>query len=202
MIKYSLAALALVATPALAQEGRPFGGFYAGANVGYDHVILSGFGTSGAKDGVVFSAVGGYDANLGSAIVGVEAELGGSSAKDREANIYTAGDSGEVKAARDIYFGARAGLLATPETLVYVKGGYVNGRININYTSPTPGNSFSAGSSVDGFRVGAGVEQAFGPFKARFEYRYSDYGQFSYAGTPLGIDMKRHQVVAGLFANF
>jgi len=200
MIKYSLAALALIATPALAQERQAFGGFYAGAIAGYDHVTLSDGTDSASKDGVVIGAVGGFDANFGAGVFGVEAEIAGSTTKQRGTYIVVVGDSGSLKAGRDLYIGARGGFLATPATLVYVKGGYVNGRANVSYTSG--GTTTEAGSSVDGWRVGAGVEQAFGPFKARIEYRYSDYGRFSYAGTNLGVDAKRHQVIAGLFANF
>lgn len=200
MIKYSFAALALIAAPAMAQDKPAFGGAYAGVLAGYDHVILSDGTTSGSKDGLLYGAELGYDARFGGMLAGIEAEVSGSTTKQRATNIVVVGDSGNVRAARDLYLGARAGVLATPATLVYVKGGYVNGRVNASYTSG--GTTTTAGSSVDGWRVGAGIEQAFGPFKARLEYRYSDYGQFSYAGTALGVDAKRHQVVAGLFANF
>lgn len=200
MIKHSLAALVLLATPALAQERPAFGGPYAGAIVGYDHVILSDGTDSASKDGLAYGAVFGFDARLGGGLIGIEAEISGSTAKERASDVFVAGDSANLHAARDLYAGVRGGLLATPATLVYVKGGYVNGRANVSYTSGS--TTTTEGSSVDGWRVGAGIEQAFGPFKARLEYRYADYGQFSYAGANLGIDAKRHQVVAGLFANF
>lgn len=204
MLKYSLAALALIATPALAQEdtAKPLGGAYAGVIAGYDHVTLSGFGGSGSKDGVSYGALLGYDMRMGAGLVGVEAEIAGSSTKETATNISVVGDSGAVKAGRDFYVGVRGGMLATPTTLLYVKGGYANGRINIDYTSPTPANSFSIGSSVGGFRVGAGVEQGFGPFRVRLEYRYTDYGQFKYSGVNTGIDAKRHQVLIGLLGSF
>ena len=185
---------------AMAQDAAPFGGFYAGAITGYDHVVLSGFGGSAKKDGLVFGAVAGYDANLGSALVGADAEISGSTAKQRATNIAVAGDSGSLKAGRDLYIGARVGFLATPATLVYAKGGYVNGRANVSYTSGA--TTTEAGSSVDGLRVGAGIEQAVSAFRVRLEYRYSDYKQFSYAGTALGVDAKRHQVLVGLLGRF
>ncbi|MBC2664613.1 outer membrane beta-barrel protein [Novosphingobium flavum] len=202
MLKYSLLALSLPFAPqfAKAQEAPDFGGIYAGALAGYDHVILSGFGTSVKKDGLVFGAIAGYDALVGSGLVGVEAEVSGSTAKQRENNLVVIGDSGEIKAGRDLYLGVRGGIIMAPSTLVYVKGGYVNGRATVSYTSG--GSTSSAGSSVDGWRLGGGVEQAFGVFRARLEYRYSDYRQFQYSGYALGVDAKRHQVVAALVANF
>jgi outer membrane immunogenic protein len=200
MIKYSLTALTLLATPALAQDSAVFGGPYAGAIAGYDHVILSDGTDSASKDGLAYGAVIGYDAALGRGVIGVEGEISGSTAKERARDVFATGDTVNLHAARDLYAGIRGGFLVTPDTLVYVKGGYVNGRANVSYT--LGGTTTTDGSSVDGWRVGAGIEQAFGLFKARLEYRYSDYGQFSYASTNLGIDAKRHQVVAGLFANF
>lgn len=202
MIKITLAAIALLSIPgaAMAQDAAPFGGAYAGAIAGFDSVKLQGFGSSASKDGVAFGAVFGYDAAMGGGLVGVEAEVSGSTVKETASNLLVAGDRGSLKAGRDLYVGARGGILATPATLVYIKGGYVNGRVSVSYTSGS--TTTSDGSNVDGWRAGAGVEQTFGPFRARLEYRYSDYGQFRYSGTALGVDAKRHQVVVGLLGNF
>src|SRR3546814_4492341 len=73
----------------------------------------------------------GYDIAVGGAVLGVEAELTDSTAKsDRHSYVDDFG-FGRVDAGRDIYVGARAGILATPSMLVYVKGGYTNEKLNV-----------------------------------------------------------------------
>ena len=203
MIKYSLAAIALALVPgvAMAQDSSAFGGPYVGAIVGYDHVKVGGGGASDSKDGVTFGGIVGWDMNLGGGIVGAEAEISGSTTKQEETDVFVLGDRAKLKAGRDLYVGIRAGVLAAPTTLIYVKGGYTNARATLDYDNGA-GSTFSASDNLDGFRIGAGVEQAFGRLKARIEYRYSDYGEAKYNGVGLGVDAKRHQVVAGLTASF
>src|SRR3546814_13386753 len=62
--------------------------------------------------------------------------------------------------------------------------------------------------NADGFRVGAGVEQLFGPTAyGKLEYRYSNYSNLEHnrEGTTdlsRNIDLDRHQVVAGVGFRF
>ncbi|RYE38770.1 MAG: porin family protein, partial [Hyphomicrobiales bacterium] len=105
-----------------------------------------------------------------------------------------------LKAGRDLFIGARLGFRASPALLVYAKGGYTNARFNLRYTDAT--SSVEEGDNLDGYRVGAGVE--FGESKLRFrgEYRFSDYGDYKYAGTNTGVSAQRHQVVVGAIYAF
>src|SRR3546814_8564507 len=107
---------------------------------------------------------------------GVEAELTDSTAKsDRHSYVDDFG-FGRVDAGRDIYVGARAGILATPSMLVYVKGGYTNEKLNVlaGDTDEETDTNFK----LDGWRVGAGVEHAIGSNSfAKVEYRYSNYNR-------------------------
>src|SRR3546814_504034 len=132
---------------------------------------------------------------------GVEAELTDSTAKsDRHSYVDDFG-FGRVDAGRDIYVGARAGILATPSMLVYVKGGYTNEKLNVlaGDTDEETDTNFK----LDGWRVGAGVEHAIGSNSfAKVEYRYSNYnrGHIHFldgaTSSRFDVDTDRHQIVA------
>ncbi|OSZ68361.1 hypothetical protein CAP40_07155 [Sphingomonas sp. IBVSS2] len=171
----ALALVAATATPALAQDGA-FQGPRAEVIGGWDRVNGDGDG----KSGFVYGGAIGYDLQRGKAVFGVDAEVTGSTTKATEAGVT-------VKAGRDLYAGVRAGVAVSPTTLVYAKGGYTNGRI----TGET--GNVRVSDNLDGFRLGAGVEHAFGQrLYGKVEYRYSNYSQ----------DVERHQVLAGLGVRF
>ncbi|WP_176596062.1 MULTISPECIES: outer membrane protein [Sphingobium] len=201
---------AAVASPALAQEPNPtFTGPRVEAILGYDH---SGAGSSvdndnnrndQSIDGLLYGVGAGYDVNLGSAVVGVEGEYTDSTAKSSRTDFTDQFGFGRVKQGRDLYIGARAGILASPNTLVYVKGGYTNTKLDVlaGDTNQETDTNFK----LDGWRVGAGVERAINANTfAKLEYRYSKYEDahidFANGATSeeFGIDTDRHQVVASL----
>ena len=202
------AALTVGAAPALAQTNPTFTGPRVEATLGYDH---TGAGSSVSNDngrddqkidGLLYGGGIGYDIATSSNIVlGAEAELTGSTAKS-DRNDYTSDFGyGRVKQGRDIYVGARAGYVVAPATMLYVKGGYTNSKLEVlaGSTSQTTDTNFK----LDGWRVGAGAEHAVGPNSyAKLEYRYSNYerGNIDYAtgGTSsrFDVDTDRHQVVA------
>lgn len=200
LIASALSAMA-VSTPALAQDGSNFGGLYTGLFVGSDHVTVDDGTGEYSEDGVSFGALIGYDFDLGSEVVGVEAEFGEASTKDAVSNLVFWGDRATLSANRDLFLGVRAGYKVTPDLLVYAKGGYTNVRATLHYDD-NAGFSFKESDSTDGYRIGGGVEYAMGRLRVRGEYRYSDYGSYSYAGIPTGLDLRRHQVVGTLVANF
>ncbi len=205
-----LVAAPLFATPAFAQDGTPFNGPRIEALVGYDH-LGAGSDTdtrnNGNIDGVTYGVGVGYDANLGSVVLGVEGEITDSSAKTNYGPLTSSFGFGRVSAGRDLYVGARAGFLATPETLVYAKVGYTNQKLDVlagdlNQRTDT---SFK----LDGWRVGGGIERQFGSnVYGKLEYRYSNYDEahINYASgaqsARFGIDTDRHQVVAGVGYRF
>jgi len=194
---FSVAAAIACTLPAAAMaHGKPaFDGSYVGVVAGLDHVVLSAGGNSVSKDGFLYGVVLGYDKQIDGLVLGAEAEIDGSTAKESATSIVTPGDSGTLKAGRDIYVGARIGERVLPATLLYIKAGYTNARATVTYTGST---SFSGSKNLDGFRLGAGVEQSFGSFAARVEYRFSKYSNIENTG----LDAKRHQVVASLIARF
>jgi outer membrane immunogenic protein len=199
--KIILAALAATAfsTPALAQEGRSVHP-YVGALLGYDRVKIEAAGDSGHKSGLMYGGVVGVDADVSpNFVLGVEGELSDSNVSETATNIVVLGDRAKASAGRDIYVGARAGFRASPNVLIYAKGGYTNARAKLRYTDATGTTSDS--TNLDGFRVGAGVEFGFRGVRLRGEYRYSDYQNID-TGFGFDVDAKRHQLVAAAIVGF
>jgi len=184
------AASAALSTPALAESYHP----YVGAIVGYDRVHVSDPYGSGSKDGVTFGGVAGIDYTFGNGAM-AGAEIEGTGASTKQSVVFSATQSGSVSAGRDLYVGARAGMVLAPHVLGYVKGGFSNAKVNFSYTSS--GTTYTGSTDLNGWRVGAGAEMAMRGMRLRVEYRYTDYGQYDLFGISTGVYTKRHQVVLG-----
>ena len=166
------AAALLAAAPAVAQE--PFNGPYIGVQAGWqqDNARVSvetgntEVITRGKKSGFEYGAQLGYDAKLGEQFVlGAEAFVSGSTGRNEFSN------TAYVKSGRSFGLLGRAGVLATPQTLVYATGGWENARFSFN----DAGTKIS--KNKDGWTVGAGIEQLINPnVGVRVEYRYSRFG--------------------------
>jgi len=202
-----------LAVPAQAQEDHSFTGPWVAGVGGYDKNQAGSSADNDANsdddqsaEGVVWGGAVGYDVDLGTMVVGAEAELTESTA---DTNTNSADSEqfglGSVEAGRDIYVGARAGFKATPNTLVYAKGGYTNARYGFLGTDGTVEDRQHI--DVDGWRAGAGVEQRIGSNAfAKLEYRYSKYSNaeidFEPEGIPdtdpVDVDLDRHQVMASV----
>lgn len=178
----SAAALAAVATPAFAQDAVPaFQGPYVGLSAGAESVSD---GTDSAA-GVVGIATVGYDLQLGNAfVVGAVVEGGLSTTKDCD-------DVAPVtclKSGRDLYAGARIGLVSGDSTLVYIGAGYTNGQAKL-----TSGGNTVASNDLDGIRGTFGVETLLGGnVSLKGELRYSNYE----------ASTERYQAVLGLGFRF
>ena len=202
------------ATPAMAQDSENFDGFRLEALAGYDVTQAgSSVDTEGENDesieGVSYGIGAGYDFDAGGVVLGLEAEYTGSTAEVEvnEGDVEAFG-IGNVSAGRDLYLGARVGVKANDDLLVYAKGGYTNATYDIRTVG---GNvEYRADIDTDGFRVGAGLEYAMSNNTfAKVEYRYSNYSsaEIDYEGdapdVDLGeIDLDRHQVMAGFGFRF
>lgn len=209
------AGTALSAAPAMAQDVNPaFTGFRVGALAGYDGIRPGSTqdtdldGDDQTVNGLLYGVDAGYDFALSNFLIGVEGEYTGSTGKVETArtdpNFF---GFGSVSTGRDLYVGARAGLLVAPTTLAYVKGGYTNARLNVLASDGTVDSRENF--ELNGYRLGAGVEQAIGSRAyAKLEYRYSNYNnadfQFRDGSTTsqFDIDTDRHQVVAGVGIRF
>ena len=211
-----------IATPAMAQSVDVVDGTFNGprveALVGYD-VSKAGSDVDDETrdmndesiDGVMYGFGAGYDIDLGSVVIGPEAEFTWSSAKTE----FDAGDAenfglGNVSSDRDLYLGARVGAKMGDRALVYAKGGYTNAKYNLRLPLAVGGGELERDIDTDGFRLGAGVEYAFSQNAfAKLEYRYSNYSsaEIDFEGDRVDtedfdIDVDRHQVVAGVGLRF
>jgi len=193
MRKLILAALLAgsTATPALAQEAAaPFTGLRVEGLVGYDTTDVEDEGSNG----VVYGAGVGYDVQAGNVVFGADAEISKSTIDECFSGVTITGDELCAEAGRELTVGGRIGAVVSPSTLIYARAGYTNARINLEYDNPN-GTSLDtvARETLDGIRVGGGVEQAIGGNAfVRGEYRYSNYEQ--------GYD--RHQAVVGFGFRF
>lgn len=203
-----------LAAPAFAQDSgeATFTGPRVEAILGYD-IMKAGSSVDDdvnqdndqSIEGLLYGIGIGYDVDLGGVVVGAEAELTDSTAK----SSYDNGDFegfgyGNVKANRDIYVGARVGAKVSPNTLLYVKGGYTNAKLDIRSNDGT--TEYNEDFDLDGWRVGGGVEHAWNQnMFTKLEYRYSNYkeGEIDFDGSlpdsnRFDVDTDRHQIVASV----
>lgn len=203
------------AAPAMAQDANPtFTGPRVGVIAGYDALRPGSTedtdidGVDQTSDGFLYGVDAGYDVAINpSVVVGIEGELSDSTANTDPYDGNAQFGYGDVSAGRDLYVGARAGFLAGPSTLVYAKGGYTNARLDLTTQSGERYNDEHF--NLDGYRLGAGVEQAIGTNTyAKIEYRYSNYGDARLEfdnGTNsnnFSVDTDRHQVAVGVGMRF
>ena len=218
MMKYVAAALlaGVAITPAAAQESNPFTGPRVEGLVGYD-VLRSGEEDDGVEtgenegdesiDGVGYGVAVGYDFQVRGAVFGIEGEYLDSTGEAEGTETVDGTEFlGRIETGRDLYIGGRVGFTVTPRTLLYAKAGYTNLSIENAFTSDTDNVDFD--TSVDGYRLGAGVEQMLGRNAfVKAEYRYSNYNglQFDddlFGDETIDIDLDRHQVMAGVGFRF
>ena len=228
MRKYIFAALlaGTVAAPAFAQDvaAGPFTGFRIEALAGYDKLQSGNKDNDGVDtsedegdesiDGAAFGVGVGYDFDLGGVVAGVEGEFTESTGKQKTVETIDAPFSSRIETGRDIYVGGRVGFRVTPTTLVYGKAGYTNTSIEGAFEGQDEGDRFEFDSNVDGYRLGAGVEQLFGRNAyGKIEYRYSNYSNIDFSDDfdldgldaedfDTKIDLDRHQVMAGIGIRF
>src|SRR5260370_5168618 len=165
-------------------------GFYFGAALGGGAEVLKNnstvngvsFNNQGVGgQGVLASIYGGYDLQvLPKALVGVLAEGTWASAKT-SVNAQTPGTNANIGTQPDLGFAllARAGIVATPSTLLYLTGGYAGQNFHTTGTAAAGGAfaSFTRDDWYNGWTVGGGLETRLqGPWTAQLEYRYSQFG--------------------------
>lgn len=214
IILASVSAVA-VATPTFAQSDSNFDGVHVEALVGYDAMrpgsttdIDNNDAVDQTIDDISYGVGAGIDFDLGSVIVGGEAQYVRSEAgTEYDTTGFTGFGVSNVDVGRDLYFGARVGMPIGENTLLYAKGGYTNTTLNVTSTD----NTTDTGTDVDldGWRVGAGLEQAISPgLFAKVDYSYSNYeeGEFEapsgLESDRFGVDLDRHQVMLGVGARF
>ncbi len=183
-------------------------GFYVGGNFGYDWgsstgdlgsfspafaaAVAAGGTPSGLgtqASGVLGGAQVGYNWQLGSVLLGAEADIQASGVDDTS-TVNFAGGGGIVPSTstgnEDLkWFGTvrlRGGFLVTPSVLLYATGGFAYGGVSnsaTNVFTPSASGNFSGSTSETrgGWTVGGGAEWAFADgWSVRGEYLYVDLG--------------------------
>jgi outer membrane immunogenic protein len=179
-------------------------GFYLGGNVGYSWGHQSATVTdlagdplvsSGADlDGVIGGGQIGYNYQINSVVLGIEADIQGSGQKG-DGSFTLAGTCPTVPTIAALpcpgttgadtdkldWFGTVRGRLgyAAGRWLPYVTGGwaYGNGTISGTTTGSTSTTYSSSTNYTEGWTVGGGLEWAFlDHWSAKFEYLYIDFG--------------------------
>ncbi|MBZ9681280.1 MULTISPECIES: outer membrane protein [unclassified Mesorhizobium] len=169
----------------LESAAHDWSGVYVGGHLGY------GFGSTDATynvpntpairgtqdydiDGFLGGVQIGYDYQVNSAVLGIEADISGADIKGHSDEVNVGG--GDVYDTKVDWFGsisARAGY-AFGSTLVYGTGGLAIGGVENRYLDG-PADSYSEKNTKIGWTIGAGLEQAITDhWSANAEYRYVD----------------------------
>jgi outer membrane immunogenic protein len=210
----SAADLALKAPPPPAPVYN-WTGWYVGLNVGgsfgragdtstYGAPPVPFTSTSSNLDGVIGGGQIGYNLQSGNWLVGLEADIQGTSERgSANTTLFVPGigctfaPCGSLAALNDTeklpWFGTvrgRLGVLASPTWLFYVTGGLAFGEIRSNETLTVAGtpaiNNFD--TTRAGWTFGGGVEAALGGnWSAKLEYLYLDFGNITNTFTGLTI---------------
>ena len=188
---YALAAVAVLAAAAPASAE----GFRAEIHGGWDHVRADGPGINNndSDSGIVYGIGAGYDFRIAPKVeLGIDLSADLSTMEECETGVVVANDRACLDAGRDLAAAVRLGYKVSPKGTIYALAGYTNARFRFDYTTPA-GVTTRDGRNLDGFRLGAGYQHAFGE-KAygKVEYRYSNYEN----------DVSRHQVLLGVGLNF
>ena len=213
-----------IAVPAAAQDNSAFTGPRVEGIIGYD---ISQRGSDSDNeavesddesiDGFMYGVGVGYDFAVGGAVLGLEAEYGDSTASAEfgdDGDFEDLGIAPRLSAGRDLYLGARAGILVNPNTLLYVKGGYTNATYDL--LARDLESEAQADLDLDGWRAGVGAEYAMSENTfVKLEYRYSNYseGEFDFSDDSIfdddtgdsrrfDTDIDRHQVAIGVGYRF
>jgi outer membrane immunogenic protein len=182
---------ALLSTQANAEV---FNGPFIGVQAGWEQNNLddpfSIITDKSKRSGVQYGINAGYDMKLTeNFVLGVQADLGFTTGSDTR---ILGTSIARLKPQRSFDFSARAGFLAAPSTLFYVRTGYSNARFKLEETVNAV-KSRIAGNS-DGWMLGGGLEHAFtDKISGRLEYRRTDLE---------GEKNNRNQMLVGVAYHF
>lgn len=179
IIAAATAALAFVGTAASAQDmTTSFRGFRIEGDVGADR--FQSQGKNNKKLG--YGGTAGFDGQLGDKIV-----IGAEGSYWR-ANNWTENCTGGViggtvcdKSFAEFGAAVRAGVLVTPDLLVFGKGGYASNEQRKRFDAPVGETGYYDHGRTDGYQVGGGVEYSLtsyhmpAPLYVSAQYVYSNF---------------------------
>lgn len=165
-------------------------------------------------NGVAYGVELGYDFQLGESFVA--GAYGGVDLSDSSiCSELVEDDLACADLGRTFTLGVRAGVPIGPNSLIYAKGGYSNGKLDLSYDPDVtdnddedPGEIAVFSENRDGYHVGAGTEIGISSsIYAKLEYVYTDYGSGSYVldeeeEVSFNVKTDRHQVFVGLGMRF
>lgn len=200
---FAFASMATLFGATQASAAEPFNGPYVGVEAGWQQDRLRAEvrpGTGGAltgtdtTSGFAYGGQIGYDFKLAeNFVLGAEAFATGDSSRIDGIGGLSA-DGG-----RAFGLAARAGVLAGPTTLVYLKGGWENGRFTFD------DGVDRVARNRDGWTMGLGLEQMVSAnVSARVEYRHTKFNSFDVDLTPgdASARFNRNRIMAGVNYRF
>lgn len=197
----AFAGMAAVFAATQASAAEPFSGPYVGVEAGWQQDKLratlrtteGSFTASDNSSGFAYGGQIGYDFKLSDKFVlGAEAFATGDSSKIEFDDVSADGG-------RALGLAARAGVLAGPRTLVYLKGGWENGRFTFD------DGVDRASANRDGWTLGGGIEQMVTEnVSARVEYRHTKFNSFTVDGIDDGASARfnRNRIMVGVNYRF
>src|SRR5262245_32340564 len=227
---WPLLAMVAMSSPATAQippvaiPASDFGpvwtGFYVGAAFGaggaVNKIDTSSPGLATTFDGrggsgVLGSVYSGFDYQVSSrGLLGLLAELSYSGFQgSANSSVPFGGANANINTNTGLGWEvlARAGILASPATPLYLVGGSAGQNIHADGFATAGGQSasFSNDRTVNGWTIGPGFETMLSRnLSAKLEYRYSQFGRLMVGGgnTSVGLTPYNHAVRAGLTWRF
>lgn len=194
-------AAGILAQPAMAQDdantvgsnGTSFRGIRVEANAGGDRFQSEG----NHNDKIGYGGTIGFDGQIGEKLViGAEGSYWRANNWNQNVTGLSNGNTIAHKSFEEYGAAVRAGVLVTPQFLVFGKAGYVNGEQRRSITGPTGAGLVYDHYNADGYQVGGGVEyslsQSRTPLYVNAQYVYSDY--FGHSA--------RQRVMAGIGIRF
>ncbi|WP_294330714.1 porin family protein [uncultured Sphingomonas sp.] len=198
----AVAAIGFTATAAQAQDttttssnGTSFRGIRIEANAGGDRFQSQGV----HNDKFGYGGTVGFDGQIGQRIViGAEGSYWRANDWNENCSGVTGGGAVCHKSFDEYGAAVRAGVLATPQLLIFAKGGYVNNEQRKRFDAPAGQTSYYNHFNTDGYQVGGGVEysltgeQTRMPLYVNAQYVYSQYSDHT----------ARQRVMAGVGLRF
>jgi outer membrane immunogenic protein len=182
-------------------------GFYVGAELGYiwgDADTSYNDGSTNLTqnvDGFAGGFYGGYNwLTSGNVLFGVEADL----------NLVGGDDTGFNSAAHEVrlennWEGSirlRSGMVVGDVWMPYLTGGFAWTDLDVDYGQSGQALSHDSGT-MTGWTLGAGAEYRFSEHvHLKFEYRYTDYGDFSENFKGMKTDYSTNKVYSGVSYRF
>ena len=182
-------------------------GFYMGAYLGggaatgrVTSSLVAGSFDGVGGEGIHGGFMAGYNYQMnGSWVIGLQGEFGLSDiSSDLNLGIVTS----EAGPTYTVSVSGRLGWLSSPDTMLYILGGYTHARYKLKINVPLGSVSFK--ENYDGFHLGAGMETKLSAhLSARVEYRFTQYGKEDWdTGGIINIEPSSHKGMIGLVWNF